>query len=59
MDNRAHTRKHKSYDRQKRESSDENREDYKKALNIFTRAARKSKEKFERKMTENMKHDLK
>ena len=46
MDNRAHKaqkRKHKSYDRQKRESSDKNREDYKKALN-----------KFERKMAENM-----
>ena len=36
-----------------------NREDYKKALNIFTREARRSKENFERKMTENIKHDLK
>ena len=57
MDNRAHKaqkRKHKSYDRQKRESSDKNREDYKKALNIFTREARRSKEKFERKMAENI-----
>ena len=57
MDNRAHKaqkRKHKSYDRQKRESSDKNREDCKKALNIFTMEARRSKEKFERKMAENI-----
>ena len=57
MDNRAHKaqkRKHKSYVRQKRESSDKNREYYKKALNIFTREARRSQEKFERKMAENM-----
>ena len=62
MDNRAHKaqkRKHKSYDIQKRESSDKNREDYKKVLNIFTREARRSKEKFERKMAENIKHDQK
>ena len=57
MDNRAHkaqNRKHKSYDRQKKESTDKNIEDYKKALNIFTREARRSKEKFERKMAENI-----
>ena len=48
MDNRAHKAqktKHKSY-KQKREPSYENREYYKKALNIFTREARRSKEKF-------------
>ena len=33
--------KHKSYDKQKREPSYENREDYKKALNIITREARR------------------
>ena len=57
MDNRAHKaqkKKHKSYDRQKRESSDKNREDYKKALNIFTREARRSMEKFERNKAENI-----
>ena len=62
MDNRAHKaqkRKHKIYDRQKIESSDKNREDYMKALNIFTREARRPKEIFERKMAENIKHDLK
>ena len=55
MDNRAHkaqTTKHKSYKKQKREPSYENREDYKKALNIFTREARRSNEKFEMKMSE-------
>ena len=39
MDNRAHKSqksKHKFYDRQKREPSDEGRETYKKELNIFT-----------------------
>ena len=61
MDNSAHKAqktKHKSYDKQKREPSYENREDYKKALTIFTREARKSKEKFEMKMAEK-KNDLK
>ena len=55
MDNRAHKAqktKHKSYDKQKRELSYENREDYKKTLNTFTREARRSKEKFEMKMAE-------
>ena len=46
--------KHKSYDRQKREAADKNREDYKKILNIFSREARRSKERFERKMAENI-----
>ena len=65
LDKRAHKahttqkRKHKNYDRQKRESSDKNREYYKTTLNIFTREARRSKEKFEREMAENIKHDLK
>ena len=35
------------------------REDYKKALNIFTREAKTSKGKFEMKMAEKIKHDLK
>ena len=62
MDNRAHKAqmtKHKSYDKQKREPSDENRKDYKKALNIFTTESRRSKEKFKIKMAEKIKHDLK
>ena len=59
MDNRAQKTKHKSCDRQKRESSDENREVYKKAFNIFSREARSSNEKFERKMAENINHDMK
>ena len=46
-------RKNDSYDRQKRESSDENRADYMKALIIVTREARRSTEKFRRKMAEN------
>ena len=39
----------------------QNREVYKikKALNIFTRESRRSKEKFEIKMAEKIKHDLK
>ena len=48
--NRAHKAqetKHKSYDKQKWEPSYENREDHKKALNIFNREARRSTEKFE------------
>ena len=39
MGNRAHEaqkRKHESYDRQKRKQYDESKEDYKKALIIFT-----------------------
>ena len=32
---------------------------YKKALNILTMETRRSKEKFERKMADNIKHDLK
>ena len=62
VDNRAHKAqkiKHKSYDRQKREPSDENREYYKKALNIFTMEAIRSKEKFETKMAGKIKHDRK
>ena len=64
MDNRAHKAqktKHKGYDKQKREPSYENMEDYKKALNIFTRLieARRSKQNFEIKMAEKIKHDLK
>ena len=61
MDNRvynAQNTKHKSYDKQKREPSDENREDYNKALNIFTWEARRSKEKFEMKMAGKIQHDL-
>ena len=41
------------------EPSYENREDYKKALNIFTMEVKRSKEKFEMKMAEQIKHDLK
>ena len=62
MDNRAHTAQktnHKRYNKQKIEPSDENRKYYKKALNIFTMESRRSNEKFEMKMAEKIKHDLK
>ena len=56
MDNRTHKAQKT---KQKREPSDENWKDYKKALNIFTMESRRSKEKFEMRVAEKIKHELK
>ena len=62
MDNAAHKaqkRKHTKYDIYKKVKTESSRNDYKEALNYYTKEARRSKEKFERKLSENINNDSK
>ena len=62
MDNAAHKaqkRKHTKYDIYKKVKTESSRNDYKEALNYYTKEARRSKEKFERKLAENINNDSK
>ena len=62
MDNRAHKaqkKKHKLYDKHKEHPTNDSKDKYKKALNLFTKESKRSKEKFETKLAQNIKHDTK
>ena len=58
MDSAAHKaqkRKHTKYDIYKKLKTESSRNNYKEALNYYTKEAKRSKEKFERKLSENIK----
>ena len=62
MDSAAHKaqkRKHTKYDIYKKFKTEHSRNNYKETLNYYTKEARRSKEKFERKLAQNMKSDTK
>ena len=61
MDSATHKaqKKHTKYDIYKKIKSESIRNDYKEALNYYTKEAKRSKEKFERKLTENINNDSK
>ena len=62
MDSAAHkaqNRKHTKYDIYKKFKTERSRNNYKEALNYYTKEARRSKEKFERKLAQNIKSDTK
>ena len=52
-------RKHTKYDIYKKFKTERSRNNYKEALNYYTKEARRSKEKFERKLAQNIKSDTK
>ena len=62
MDSAAHKaqkRKHTKYDIYKKFKTERSKNNYKDALNYYTKEARRSKEKFERKLAQNIKSDTK
>ena len=62
MDSAAHKaqkRKHTKYNIYKKFKTERSRNNYKEALNYYTKEARRSKENFERKLAQNIKSDTK
>ena len=54
-----HKKKHTKYDIYKKIKTESSRNNYKEALNYYTKEARRSKEKFERKLAPNINSDTK
>ena len=56
---KAQKRKHTKYDNYQKLKTESSRNHYKEALNYYTKEARRSKEKFERKLAQNINSDTK